>query len=143
MEVFQQAAELEKKAAAEKAAEDLNHAKGKVNQLLDVHPECENWAQAGECQANTAWMMSNCARSCVGHMLNMQSDEKIDHHAECAKWASSGECSKNVEWMTLNCKKSCEKGAAGNDLEGSHEEHEMTFGPTRGRKIVDEGHQVQ
>lgn len=140
-EVFRQAAEIEEKEAAAKAAKELEDAKGKVNGLPDLHSQCRTWAQAGECQANTAWMMSNCARSCVGHMLNMKNDEKIDAHADCSTWAANGECKKNADWMSLNCQKSCAEVAA--QPEPTSEAEEVVFAPTRGRKIVHEGHEIQ
>jgi len=74
-------------------------------------------------------------------MLNIKTDEKIDAHAECITWAASGECKKNAEWMNLNCQKSCSDDPS--QLEATTEPEVTEIAPTRGRRIVDEGHETQ
>jgi hypothetical protein len=135
-ELFRKTAELEKRERQEKSLADLDRAKGKVNQLLDSHAECQNWAQTGECQSNSQWMMANCARSCIGHMLNIKNEGNVDSHTDCATWAASGECKNNAEWMNLNCKKSCSA------VESEPEVDAPEIAPMRGRKIVDEAHET-
>jgi len=143
--VFKQAAALERQAAHEKAEKAM----GKVKQLPDSHAECGNWAQMGECSKNIEWMMSNCARSCVGHMLGAPTgpteglDGSVDMHEECGSWAASGECKKNEEWMTSNCAKSCSDAAAAAPSISNPEPKDVVHAYTRGRKIVDEGHTAQ
>ena len=45
--------------AGDEASESAGH-----GVCEDKHPECENWAKVGECDANPAYMLTSCAVSC-------------------------------------------------------------------------------
>ena len=57
----------------------LNLANGSVQ---DMHSECRDWAEEGECLKNHRFMWSSCTLSCAA--LARDDDER------CANWAAEG-----------------------------------------------------
>ena len=59
-------------------------------------PECLGWANSGECERNSEFMLRNCASSCA----SAQSGGGIprneyDEMEQCGGWADQGECTRN------------------------------------------------
>ncbi|CAL4227624.1 unnamed protein product, partial [Meganyctiphanes norvegica] len=74
----------------------------KPNGCSDNNQYCGQWSDAGECEANHAWMNINCKKSC-----NQCGTPCKDQSEHCDYWKNNGECTKNSEYMTLFCKHSC------------------------------------
>ena len=86
----------------------------------DEHENCLEWANAGECSNNPAFMYTHCRRSCAScdedvtepapapEAVEKESECK-DQHEQCAPWASRtvSECDSNPGYMHKNCKRSC------------------------------------
>ena len=69
----------------------------------DTRDECRQWADAGECDANEAFMSLNCATSCLG-----AKSYKSQMKRECEGYAAQGECSRNPAFMLATCRSQCE-----------------------------------
>ena len=67
---------------------------------LSLYRWCADWAKAGECQKNPAWMLKGCPVAC-GECEN----KCTDHNTNCKKWADRGECRKNAPYMDIYCAK--------------------------------------
>ncbi|XP_070574132.1 zinc metalloproteinase nas-13-like isoform X2 [Ptychodera flava] len=78
---------------------------GGEEDCVDKNESCEAWALLGECEKNSAYMIPNCAKSCLPECE--QHIECVDKNEQCSAWASTGECDKNPNYMKPNCKKSC------------------------------------
>jgi hypothetical protein len=83
---------------------------GQCVACVDSASGCDQWAARGECQANAAFMRSNCARSCgmcaSGAKAKAGGTQKaavvprgkeapprcVDEYKDCALWAMTGEC---------------------------------------------------
>ena len=65
--------------------------------LLAAEPQCERWADAGECEANAAWMRPHCAAACCSRRVRLGACDGADganaahHHRPHA----------NVSWADL------------------------------------------
>jgi len=70
----------------------------------DTHKWCADWAKAGECKKNPAWMLKGCPVAC-----KECKNKCADHNANCDEWADRGECKKNAAYMDVYCAKSCKK----------------------------------
>ena len=71
-------------------------------------PECLGWANSGECERNSEFMLRNCASSCA----SAQSGGGIprneyDEMEQCGGWADQGECTRNPKYMLDACPHSC------------------------------------
>ncbi|XP_052783984.1 zinc metalloproteinase nas-15-like isoform X2 [Mya arenaria] len=90
-------------------------------------PECEGWAETGECSANPDWMIPNCRRACNKCDEGGQQECKNTwDDDQCSAWARDKECIKNSVWMNTNCHRSC-TGCGG----GSTEAPRPTQSPVR------------
>lgn len=69
----------------------------------DTHKYCADWAKAGECKSNPAWMLKGCPVAC-----DECENECADHNSHCSSWKARGECKKNAPYMNIYCAKSCE-----------------------------------
>ena len=80
---------------------------------------CPQWAAAGECYKNKAYMTDNCQRSCnacqpvdagkgtvVGATPSATCFDRSGHF-NCQAWAYEGECLKNRLFMQENCARAC------------------------------------
>ncbi|KAK3602503.1 hypothetical protein CHS0354_022371 [Potamilus streckersoni] len=76
---------------------------------IDKHDafQCQNFARAGECDKNPAWMIPNCQRSCGICSLSDGCENKHNDTVECDRRASEGECETKPLWMIPNCQRSC------------------------------------
>ena len=61
---------------------------------------CADWAKAGECQKNPAWMLKGCPVAC-----KECKNKCSDHNPHCDEWADRGECKKNAPYMDIYCAK--------------------------------------
>ena len=61
---------------------------------------CADWAKAGECQKNPAWMLKGCPVAC-----KECKNKCADHNPHCDEWADRGECKKNGPYMNIYCAK--------------------------------------
>ena len=61
---------------------------------------CADWAKAGECQKNPAWMLKGCPVAC-----KECKNKCADHNPHCDEWADRGECKKNAPYMDIYCAK--------------------------------------
>jgi len=68
------------------------------------HRQCEMWAEQGECESNSKYMMTSCKKSCGYCDVEGCVDE--DWH-KCPLWARDGECRSNSRYMRDHCPKSC------------------------------------
>lgn len=65
------------------------------DECIDKHEHCPQWADLGECEANTD-VQNYCKRSCSE--CGNDSDEACkDTHENCKFWADHGECEVSVE----------------------------------------------
>ena len=102
-----------------KAAKDANpkpkppkDASPKAAAPKDANTNCPTWAAAGECEANSQYMLTECAHACAG---GGGEAEPQDSHQDCAPWVQDGECYRNPAFMLQQCRASCSKFAANND----------------------------
>ena len=63
----------------------------------DNNKNCSYWAEKGECERNTVYMLTNCRKSCDLH------------GKQCKSWAERGECEKSPAYMFRNCERSCSR----------------------------------
>lgn len=68
--------------------------------LLNKHPKCWAWREAGECLTNAAFMLAECPLACA---------YQRDRDDQCARWAAAGECTANAKYMVANCPVACSK----------------------------------
>ena len=76
---------------------------------------CPSWAAAGECEANAAFMLLECQRSCgckeappaPPPSSEAPACEDRDKSGSCAAWMAAGECDANPSFMKLKCAASC------------------------------------
>ena len=68
----------------------------------DTVPSCPQWAHAGECAGNSAYMLSACEAAC----------SKLATPDVCAKWAAGGRCADHADFMSKFCVGACAGGAA-------------------------------
>lgn len=80
----------------------------------DTHARCLDWANAGECGKNEAYMTRSCPRACGrcakgGPPAEVASVATglVDTNKDCALWAKQGECEKNPTYMAKACARSC------------------------------------
>ena len=59
---------------------------------------CADWAKAGECQRNPAWMLKGCPVAC-----KECKNKCADHNANCDAWKKTGECKRNASYMNIYC----------------------------------------
>ena len=91
----------------------------------DKRPECESWAERGECDTNSGFMSLNCARACG--VCREEEPKAADEGGggegseHCGEWAAAGECERNPSWMRENCAASC--GGCGEGGGGQASEH--------------------
>ena len=93
---------------------------------VDASSDCEDWQRKGECERNTRFMATECARSCklcakkppaqrakpAAPSMKPQagaSDSCADDFKDCALWAMTGECASNAKYMDTHCRESCGK----------------------------------
>ena len=78
---------------------------------VDDDESCEQWAKAGECDRNEAFMHSKCRASCHICASNKPKPKKAnaceDSNANCATWAAIGECHSNPGFMLTQCPVTC------------------------------------
>ena len=75
---------------------------------LDKHNDCPQWAAAGQCNDNTAYMMKTCPNSC--HLCDAEKHgtsacEDRDH-TQCLIWGEQ-ECDVNPLALLTTCPKLC------------------------------------
>jgi len=91
----------------------------------DKRPECESWAERGECDTNSGFMSLNCARACG--VCREEEPKAADEGGggegseHCGEWAAAGECERNPSWMREHCAASC--GDCGEGGGGQTSEH--------------------
>eukprot|EP00932_Pfiesteria_piscicida_P009987 SRR837773.20831.p1 GENE.SRR837773.20831~~SRR837773.20831.p1 ORF type:complete len:412 (+),score=41.54 SRR837773.20831:35-1237(+) len=84
----------------------------------DDQPQCPQWAQAGECGRNAAFMLVHCKVACgacgpsqwpvaTPAPTPAPTPACEDLSSSCSAWMSLGECSTNPEYMLVECKRSC------------------------------------
>merc|ERR1712187_484465 len=79
----------------------------------DDNQNCGNWAASGQCEANPAYMLANCALSCGVCSPPTQAPAPptpppcTDENQNCGNWAASGQCQANPAYMLVNCALSC------------------------------------
>ena len=86
----------------------------------DKNDRCADWASAGECEKNAAYMEGRCPRSCNLCQPDAEPKETAsalsaaaqalplaDASKQCPTWAASGECSRNQVYMAKSCARSC------------------------------------
>ena len=86
----------------------------------DNNDRCADWAKAGECVKNAAYMEGRCPRSCNLCQPDAEPKETAsalsaaaqalplaDASKQCPTWAASGECSRNQVYMAKSCARSC------------------------------------
>ena len=61
-----------------------------INMVVSYVRWCADWAKAGECQKNPAWMLKGCPVAC-----NECKNKCADHNSNCSAWEERGECKKN------------------------------------------------
>jgi len=77
---------------------------------IDANQNCGTWAASGQCQANPAYMLVNCALSCGACTPPTQAPAPppcTDANQNCGIWAASGQCAANPAYMLVNCALSC------------------------------------
>merc|ERR1719433_559351 len=76
----------------------------------DWNQNCGTWAASGQCEANPAYMLVNCALSCGACSPPTQAPAPppcIDANQNCGIWAAGGQCAANPAYMLVNCALSC------------------------------------
>ncbi|KOO28497.1 protein tyr-4 [Chrysochromulina tobinii] len=88
----------------------------------DKNDRCADWASAGECVKNAAYMEGRCPRSCnlcqppdaepneTASAQSAATDQALrlaDESKQCPTWAASGECTRNQVYMAKSCARSC------------------------------------
>merc|ERR1712099_73175 len=76
----------------------------------DENQNCGIWAASGQCEANPAYMLVNCALSCGVCSPPTQAPAPppcSDENQNCGNWAASGQCEANPAYMLVNCALSC------------------------------------
>ena len=88
----------------------------------DKNDRCADWASAGECVKNAAYMEGRCPRSCnlcqppgaepkeTASAQSAATDLALrlaDESKQCPTWAASGECTRNQVYMAKSCARSC------------------------------------
>ena len=91
----------------------------------DKNDRCADWASAGECEKNAAYMEGRCPRSCnlcqppdaepnepneTASAQSVATDQALrlaDESKQCPTWAASGECTRNQVYMAKSCARSC------------------------------------
>ena len=92
----------------------------------DKNDRCADWASAGECVKNAAYMEGRCPRSCnlcqppdaepklkpkeTASAQSASTDQALrlaDESKQCPTWAASGECTRNQVYMAKSCARSC------------------------------------
>merc|ERR1712087_459098 len=79
----------------------------------DENQNCGIWAASGQCEANPAYMLVNCALSCGVCSPPTQAPAPptpppcTDENQNCGNWAASGQCQANPAYMLVNCALSC------------------------------------
>lgn len=68
----------------------------------DKESACHVWAQAGNCENNTGYMLANCPVSC-----GICSANCTDTHKDCVGWMNTGQCQENPTVMLKLCPVSC------------------------------------
>jgi len=63
---------------------------------------CGEWADRGECDKNSHYMIPNCPKAC-GFCKNCG-----DQNDRCQEWADRGECENNPWYMLPHCNKACQ-----------------------------------
>jgi hypothetical protein len=86
--------------------------------------KCVNWARAGECDKNPAYMLQKCGPQCDawcdaslddGHKVNPTADwwatcdSRIAHWKECLAYAKGAACYTNQGYMKSFCSAFCPK----------------------------------
>lgn len=98
----------EDQAAKKQPAQASTPTTHKLEGCVDKMKSCAEWADAGECAVNEAFMLVECCDSCLKHTQDHnESDTCKDSHPECAHWAADGECAANAAFMLPSCCKSC------------------------------------
>jgi hypothetical protein len=69
----------------------------------DKNDRCADWASAGECVKNAAYMEAASAQSAATDLALRLADES----KQCPTWAASGECTRNQVYMAKSCARSC------------------------------------
>lgn len=64
----------------------------------DQHNACGDWAKAGHCSSNAAYMIKECPTSC-----GICSPTCKDVHEDCPGWTRAGACGENPTFMLKNC----------------------------------------
>ena len=70
---------------------------------------CQLWVDAGECDANPAFMAQSCARHCEEWAEKAAATTAT---TACSQWAEAGECGRNPTWMLTACGDACSGHAA-------------------------------
>lgn len=82
----------------------------------DTNARCIDWANAGECGKNQAYMMRSCPRSCNACSESDAEAEGAAHLEDsnklCPQWAAAGECANNPTYMHHMCAFSCSQPKA-------------------------------
>jgi len=79
----------------------------------DANHDCVTWAKQGQCDANPAFMIISCRKSCGMCAEDATVDDKgppctnSSPESDCEYWSTMGECTKNVEFMRSGCARSC------------------------------------
>ena len=82
--------------------------------------QCPLWKANGDCTTNSAWMQSNCCKSCsaadsaptaaapAAATPAAPAAPCVDSDAQqCPLWKANGDCTTNSAWMQSNCRLSC------------------------------------
>ncbi|XP_076458523.1 zinc metalloproteinase nas-14-like [Babylonia areolata] len=100
----------------------------------DTSGNCDSWASLGECQANSAYMLVRCRRSCgacsaASSAASSSSSSSSssgggvrvcsrDLNVNCRYWGSQNQCRANPNYMNSCCPKTCSRPCP-NDPSGS------------------------
>ena len=84
-----------------------------ASDCVNLHDECEQWADAGECNENPGFMLAECAPACnvcptglsMSHVHSLPECKNAEK--DCGLWAAQGECSKNPSYMITSCAAAC------------------------------------
>ena len=82
--------------------------------------QCPLWKANGDCTTNSAWMQSNCCKSCsaadsaptaaapAAAAPAASAAPCVDSDAQqCPLWKANGDCTTNSAWMQSKCRLSC------------------------------------
>ena len=62
-----------------------------ASSCVDEEAECRSWAESGECENNSIFMLASCRQSC-GKCPVSFSASCVDQSSFCGEWAAIGEC---------------------------------------------------